>query len=222
HAFKVGMTDMWGTRQYTYDTNQAYSETFNNGEPLSITEYARPLIDHEHLNYALGIYAQDRWTIDRLTLNLGARLDLHNASVPVQDLAAIPFVPARHYDAIDNVPNWKDFSPRLGFAFDVFGNARTVLRANWAKYIQSRSTNMATLNNPVNTSVNSGSRSWIDNNGNFTVDCDLTNNAAQSPGTTGSGDTCAALTTTLGSLAKSAAYDPAITSGWSVRPNDHE
>jgi hypothetical protein len=223
HAFKVGLTDMWGTRHYQYDTNQAYAVRFTNGIPNQITEYARPLIDTEHLKAALALYAQDRWTIKRLTLNVGLRFDYQNAYVPAQDFAPIPFVrAARHYDKIENVPNWKDISPRVGAAYDLFGNGRTVVRANYAKYVQSESTNMATLNNPVNTSVNSGSRSWTDNNGNFLVDCDLTNNAAQSPSTTGSADTCAALTTELGSLNKAATYEKSITEGWGVRPNDHE
>ncbi|PYR01907.1 MAG: hypothetical protein DMG00_30230, partial [Acidobacteria bacterium] len=174
HAFKFGMQDMWGTRNYRYDTNQAQAWTFLRGIPTTITEYARPLIDTEHLRSALGVYAQDRWTITRLTLNIGLRFDYHNAYVPVQDLPAIPFVAARHYDEIDGVPNWKDLSPRAGATYDVFGDGRTVVRANYAKYIASESTNMATLNNRVNTSINSASRQWTDRNGNFVADCVLT------------------------------------------------
>ncbi len=222
HAFKVGVTDMWGTRNYEYDTNQAYTESFNKGIPTTITEYARPLIDTEHLNAALGIFAQDRWTINRFTLNIGLRFDYHNAMVPAENLAAIPFVQARSYPEIDNVPNWKDISPRVGGTFDIFGNGRTVVRANFGKFVASESTNMATLNNRVNTSINTATRSWIDSNGNFIVDCDLTNNAAQSPTTTGSGDTCGANSNPLGSLNVAAAYDPKITSGWGVRPADNE
>ncbi|MBI3401859.1 MAG: TonB-dependent receptor [Acidobacteria bacterium] len=219
HAFKVGMTDMWGTRNYRYETNQSQAWTFLRGIPTTITEYARPLIDTERLNSALGLYAQDRWTVDRLTLNLGLRFDYHNAKVPVQSLAAIPFVAARQYDGIDDVPNWKDLSPRAGATYDLFGNGKTVVRANYGKYIASESTNMATLNNRVNTSINSASRSWTDTNGNFKPDCDLTNPAAQTvPG----GDTCGLLNAPLGSLNVAARYDPSITSGFGVRPNDQE
>lgn len=227
HAFKVGVTDMWGTRHYQYDTNQSYVESFTNGNPTQITEYARPLIDTEHLKAALAAYAQDRWTIKRLTLNLGLRFDYHNAYVPAQDLPAIPFVAARHYDEIDNVPNWKDLSPRLGGAYDIFGNGRTVARVNWAKYVQSESTNMATLNNRVNTTQNSASRTWADNNHNFIPDCNLANTGIQGPaGTAGAVlttvDNCGQLNAPLGSLAIAATYDPAITSGFGVRPNDRE
>ena len=170
---------MWGTRNYRYDTNQSQAWTFLRGIPTSITEYARPLIDSERLNAALGVYAQDRWSVNRLTLNLGLRFDYHNAQVPVQDLAAIPFVPARHYDAINNVPSWKDLSPRLGGTYDLLGNGKTILRAAYNKYVASESTNMATLNNRVNTSVNQATRNWTDTNGNFKPDCDLSNPAAQ-------------------------------------------
>ena len=43
HAIKVGMTDMWGTRNYRYDTNQSQAWSFSNGIPTTITQYARPL-----------------------------------------------------------------------------------------------------------------------------------------------------------------------------------
>ncbi|MBI3494284.1 MAG: TonB-dependent receptor [Acidobacteria bacterium] len=214
HAFKVGMQDMWGTRNYRYDTNQSQAWTFNRGIPTTITEYARPLIDNEHLKSALGVYAQDRWTVDRLTLNVGLRFDYHVAQVPIQDLDAIPFVAARHYDAIDDIPNWKDLSPRLGATYDLSGNGKTVARVNFGKYIASESTNMATLNNRVNTSINSASRQWTDLNGNFKPDCDLTNPALNRE--------CGLLNAPLGSLNVAARYDSSITGGFGVRPNDRE
>ena len=214
HAFKVGMQDMWGSRNYRYDTNQSQAWTLLRGIPTTITEYARPLIDSEHLKSALGLYAQDRWTLSRLTLNLGLRFDYHTAEVPVQDLAAIPFVAARHYDAITNVPNWKDLSPRVGAAYDLFGDGKTVVRAAYNKYVASESTNMATLNNRVNASINSGSRTWGDRNGNFLPDCDITNPAPNGE--------CGQLNAPLGSLNVAARYDPSITTGFGVRPNDQE
>ena len=76
HAIKVGMQDMFGTRQFTYDMNNSQSWIFNQGAPLLVYQYAYPLADKEHLNAALGIYAQDRWTVKNLTLNYGAALRL--------------------------------------------------------------------------------------------------------------------------------------------------
>ena len=214
HAFKVGVTDMWGTRNYQYDVNQAQAWTFLNGIPLSVAQYARPLYDTEHLKAALGIYAQDRWTISRTTLNLGVRFDYHNAYVPAQDLPAITFVAARHYDPIYDVPNWTDLSPRAGVTHDLFGNGKTVLRVNYGRYVASESSNMATLNNRVNTSINSATRSWTDRNGNFFPDCDLKISTLNGE--------CGQLSAPLGSLNVAAQYDQSITSGFGVRPSDQE
>jgi hypothetical protein len=214
HAFKFGMADMWGTRNYRYDTNQAQAWSFNRGIPTRITQYARPLIDLEHLKAALALYAQDRWSVGRVTLNYGLRFDYHNAYVPAQQLAAIPFVGAREYEAIYDVPNWKDLSPRLGGTYDLFGNGKTVVRGNWGRFLASESTNMATLNNRVNTSVNSAARSWTDRNGNFIPDCNL-NDAAEN-------GECGLLDAPLGSLNIAASYSPEITTGFGVRPDDQE
>src|SRR5262249_42561304 len=136
------------------------------------------------------------------------------AEVPEQDLAAIPFVAARHYEAITNVPNWKDLSPRIGAAYDLFRTGKTVLRASYSKYVASESTNMATLNNRVNTSVNSATRQWTDTNGNFVPDC-----ALSTPALNGE---CGTLNPPLGSLNIAANYAPSITGGFGVRPNDRE
>ena len=73
---------------------------------------------------------------------------------------------------------------------------------------------MATLNNRVNTSVNSATRSWTDTNGNFVPDCNLYNTALNGE--------CGLLNAPLGSLNVAAAYSPEITSGFGVRPNDEE
>ena len=47
------------------------------------------------MNANLGLYAQDRWTMNRLTLNLGVRFEYVNAEVPDDHLPAGEFVPAR-------------------------------------------------------------------------------------------------------------------------------
>jgi hypothetical protein len=112
------------------------------------------------------------------------------------------------------VPDWKDISPRLGATYDLLGDGTTVVRANVGRYVASESTNMATLNNPVNTSINQASRQWTDRNGNFVPDCDVTNPATN--------EECGPLSAPLGSLNVAARYDPSITGGWGVRPNDRE
>ena len=114
HSFKVGMQDMWGTRNYTAFGTQAQDWDFNMGVPARIFQYARPLEDLQKLRAALGIYAQDRWTIDRVTLNLGIRYDFHEAYVPAQTTAELLFVPSTTYAEVADTPSWRDLSPRMG------------------------------------------------------------------------------------------------------------
>jgi Carboxypeptidase regulatory-like domain/TonB dependent receptor-like, beta-barrel len=64
------------------------------------------------------LYAQDTWTLtDRLTANLGLRLDVNRGSVPT-----------------GTVLSNHALAPRAGMAFDVTGDHQTVLRANWGRY----------------------------------------------------------------------------------------
>lgn len=65
-----------------------------------------------------SVYAQDTWTVtDRLTLNPGVRLDMNRGSVPTGKV-------------LSNTA----LAPRLGLAFDLLGDHRTVLRAHYGRY----------------------------------------------------------------------------------------
>jgi hypothetical protein len=214
HAFKVGLQEMWGTRNYRFETNGAQLWTFLRGEPSSITQFARPLEDLQKLRSAFGLYAQDRWTLRRVTLNLGLRFDYHNAYVPAQDIPALPFVGPKSYEEVPDVPSWKDLSPRVGIAWDITGGGRTVVRVNYGHYVASESTATATANNPVNTRINSATRTWTDLNRDLFPDCDLQNPALNRE--------CGALSAPLGDLNIVTRWDEAVLNGWGVRPNDDE
>src|SRR4051812_20830561 len=95
HSTKVGFNLMHQWRFVTQEPNNSLALTLNNGAPFSITEYATPINFHETVNYNMGIFAQDQWTIKRLTLNYGVRIDFLKAAVDPQSLDAGPFTPAR-------------------------------------------------------------------------------------------------------------------------------
>ncbi len=180
HAMKFGLQDEQGILSAFRSSSSAnVSYTLNNGIPVSLTQYATPYELVNRFKHDLGIYAQDQWAIQRLTLNLGVRFDYFNGYVPAQDVAATPngWLPARHYDRINNVPSWTDISPRVGGAYDLFGDGRTALKVSLGRYVGKTVVEIANANNPIVASVNQVTRAWTDTNGNFVPDCDLKSRA---------------------------------------------
>ena len=88
-------------------------------------------------------------------------------------------MPARDYDKVECVPCWKDISPRMAAAYDVFGNGRTAVKANVGRFVAADIYTQARANNPVTRAVLNATRTWTDSNGNFSPDCNLPNFDAQ-------------------------------------------
>ena len=174
-----------------------------------------------NLNDNLGIFAQDRWTLRRLTLSGGLRLDLQNESTEPFTAAPHKWLPNRHdsFAAVENVPNWKDIDPRVSVAYDLFGNGKTAIKASASRSVRQDSIAIAQANNPATTLQTQTARTWSDTQfgagdprtGNFTPDCDLLNGAAN-------GECGPWLTPAFGSSVPGTRYDPAILNGWGVRP----
>src|SRR5688572_4056922 len=224
HATKVGFTMLHSWRFNTQEPNNSVTLSLRNRVPFSITQYATPIEFRETLNYNLGLFAQDQWRIRRMTLNYGVRLDYLKASVDAQDIPAGPFTPARRFEAIENVPNWKDIDPRFGVAYDVFGDGKTALKAHVGRYVVGESYTIARGVNPMQSTVNQVTRTWSSPSGTYNpfIDCDLTNPAANSrfPGQVACGPINNPL---FGQVAtRTTNYDPAIVDGWHVRPNNWE
>lgn len=93
------------------------------------TRYSTTLGDFSYdvNNPLYGFFLQDDWTMTpRFTMNLGVRYDLE-PKVTNKDLP----------DPLDEGPRSIDadnFAPRVGFAFDVSGDARTVIRGGAGRY----------------------------------------------------------------------------------------
>ncbi|MFB3855160.1 MAG: TonB-dependent receptor domain-containing protein [Vicinamibacterales bacterium] len=93
------------------------------------TRYTTQLGDFSYVvnNPVIGGFFQDNWTVDqKLTLNLGVRYDLE---LGVKNRALRnPIDPRERPLDANNV------APRLGFAYDLSGNGRTVVRGGWGVY----------------------------------------------------------------------------------------
>jgi hypothetical protein len=220
HSIKTGVFLMYGLTggHATYFERSPgqvaglpVSYTFSNGTPISLTQFAAPTYTLDQLNPDLGLFVQDQWRMGRVTVNAGLRLDWVHESVPAISEAAGPLVPARSFAAVDNVPNWKDLNPRIGVAWDPFGDGKTAIKAGINRYVLSNTTGIANFFDPANASVNSTTRSWADANGNFLPDCDLRL-------TTANGECGALANQNFGSLVVTNTPDPAWVTGWGKRP----
>jgi len=168
----------------------------------------------------MGIYAQDKWTFQRATINAGVRFDYFNTTFPEQLLGPASFVPNRNI-TIPETPyaNLKDITPRVGVAYDLFGNGKTSLKSSWGKYMIGLS---PLTGNPISLLAYVANRSWTDANGNYNPDCNLQNPGAQDLRASG-GDFCGALDNALfGQLRPSSAIDPDTITGWGHRAWNQE
>jgi hypothetical protein len=179
-----------------------------------------------------SFFAQDQWTVNRLTLQAALRYDHPWSWFPAVTQPKSTFFPGVDFARADGVTGYNDITPRFGAAYDVLGDGKTALKVSVGKYLQGASVgNLVANSNPslripggaaaafANPSV---TRTWSDANGNFVPDCNLTNPSAQSPATTGSIDTCGGISNVLfgSNQFVGANFDPGVLSGWGVRPSD--
>lgn len=221
HALKAGYTWQWNNQNYDERQNVLpgvgpVSYVFNRPTgalqpvPVSLTEYVDPLVFTSR-SIVTGIYLQDQWTLKALTLNLGVRYDATHGYSPAQTVPASYFTPAVSFPRVNNIPEWNDIEPRLGAAYNLFGNGRTAIKAAFGRYVLGDYTTTTIANTPANAIVTSATRNWTDTNGNYVPDCDLANTAANGE--------CGALANNgFGTVSTNTTYDPKILSGWSVRP----
>jgi hypothetical protein len=157
HAFKFGFSDTWAnvTGGSTSNTSNVYYR-FNNGVPNLITMYGTPTTSASQVNAEVGLYAQDRWTLKRLTMNLGVRYDQFNAGYPDQALGPAPLQPTRNlsFPGVTGI-NVKDITPRLGASYDLFGTGKTAIKVTLGKYVLG----VSDIGNPAGI-INSVTRSW--------------------------------------------------------------
>lgn len=173
HALRFGMQMIYGYHERpTWVLNDMYYQ-FLNGAPRSLTQHATPYNTIERLRPSPSLYAQDQWTVKRLTATYGFRVDTLNAYVPAISLPATRFVPAREFAKVEGVPDWVDFSPRVGVAYDVFGTGKTAIKGSVNRYVASQTLALANNVNPVVTSVLTATRTWTDRDQDFIPDCDF-------------------------------------------------
>ena len=180
HNMKFGLTNEQGFNDQS--RTRVHADTLNygfrNGIPERLDYFAQPYFQQERMNAEIGLFIQDAWTLDRMTLNLGIRYDYVTMGYPADTLPAGPFVPERFVEETTGLPDWRDINPRLGASYDIFGTGRTALKISVGRYNELTRSDLTRGTHPFASSVNSANRDWDDLNGNFIPDCELDNFSA--------------------------------------------
>ena len=145
-AFGYQLT--WFDDPLTISTNTArYPQGFATPGAVRLLDYFAGAASHDQNFHQLAFYAQDDWRVNqKLTLNLGVRWDANiglltdqttNRTIEVLRLLDDPR--AREITADNDrlsrkTPSWKEFQPRLGFAYDPEGNGRSVIRGGYGVF----------------------------------------------------------------------------------------
>jgi hypothetical protein len=168
HAFKVGF--QFQNRELNFEPKRLLDFRYNS---YTVSPALRATVPNQAQFFAnsqliekdvrpLGIYAQDKWTINRLTLNVGVRFDGFKGRFPAGEIEkstyrAVPF-PFQG----DNPYAFKDAQPRLGVAYDLFGNGRTALKFSAGRYADQLTNDL--LDNLTPSDVAPMTRQWLDLN----------------------------------------------------------
>jgi hypothetical protein len=231
HNLKFGYQGSYQRSLQARDANSTLLRyTMNNRQLNGVSYTLATRWEQNDRTATSAFFVQDQWTMGRVTLQGALRYDRASSWAPAEGNGTTEisrFNPAPiTFPRTVSVSGYNDITPRLGAAWDVFGNGRTALKANWGKYLQNATNDENyTANNPASRIVRNvltPARAWQDN-GNFIVDCDLRNPAAQNNLARG-GDNCGALTGDNANFGNAnpnlTIVNPDILQGWGVRPSD--
>ena len=187
HDFKVGY-DLKRDRRSLF-RDQPFDVFYrDNGAALSQVDIYNTSVTGINDVVNNAVWVNDTWKLNnRLTVNLGLRFEAYRDGWQDQEFApnGIPalagwndaryssFIAPRTVEA-RTVANTKDISPRIGFAYDLTGDNRTVVKAYFGQSRWNSADTLADLENPVG--IAQLRYAFLDCNATRTTGCDLNGN----------------------------------------------
>jgi carboxypeptidase family protein/TonB-dependent receptor-like protein len=114
----------------------------------TVEVYATPLFDASALN-VLALFAQDSYSVRRLTLVGGVRWERLEGYLPEQSSPASVFYPniQRSFPEARDLVLWHTAGPRVSAVYDVTGDGKTAAKAAFGRYYYVLSTGGGGVNN---------------------------------------------------------------------------
>ena len=130
HNLKFGIENDWGPgRQRKNTRNGHLQQRYVNNQPTTVEVFNNPVIQPAYVAYDVGIFVQDSWTIKRLTINPGLRVQWVETGMYESSMAAGRFAPARFIEEERGLIDFgADYSPRFSAVYDLFGDGRTAVK----------------------------------------------------------------------------------------------
>lgn len=137
HDFKIGVQYMRARADCHggYAGGRAYTDYSYYGYTYPYYMYEQDVFGYGGVTNAVGVFLDDSWKIgDRLTLNLGFRFDHSNASTPSYPVYEGWDETGEMTDPVEDLIIWNTFSPRIGLAFQLTSDQKTLLKASYGRY----------------------------------------------------------------------------------------
>jgi hypothetical protein len=223
HSMKVGYQAAFQVQKNFQNAGSLLSYTFSNRNPIQYTLRTAPFWQSNRTRFD-AFYVQDQWTSGRLTLQGGLRYERAWSWFPEGENGVVAdnqFGSEFIFPRSTGVTGYHDITPRMGAAYDVFGDGKTSVKVNISKYLQAANNDAQyTIANPATTFQQTTNVAWQDLDGDKTVDCNLLNKAGENNSATG-GDICGTwLNGNFGNPFSTTVVNPDVLHGWGVRPYD--